>query len=542
MPLMLTQGEFVGSLDCGTTSVRFIVFDQYAQIIAQHQLPFPQYYPNPGWHEQNPLEIQAHAEACIEGAIKSLVAQGYRKDSVKVIGITNQRESAFVWSRKTGKPLCNAIIWDDSRTKNLVAHYEHVLQTKGLEVEPGVWKRGQEGIDALREICGLPLSTYFSATKIRWMIDNYPEVATAHENDDLCFGTLESWLLYNLAGGVKRGLHVSEISNAARTLLFNTKTLRWDPMLLNFFGFRLSIVGDIVSTSQVYGHIANGPLSGVPIGGLIGDQQAALIGNKCLSKGEAKCTYGTGAFLLFCTGNEIVKSSNGLLSTVAFQPGPNAKPVFALEGSISSAGSAISWLKDSMHMISTSAQVNDLAAQEPTSGGVYFVTAFSGLLAPYWDSSATGVMIGITQYTNPSHVARATLEATAFQTRAIIESMVLDSGKDVQNLKVDGGMTNGDLAMSILADINGTDVIRPEMRESTALGSALLAGAAIGMFGWDLNKPGTLSEVNTKGTVTFEPQMSAKIREKKWLNWQRAVERCRGWEAGIDEEEEDLLG
>ncbi|KAJ3720976.1 hypothetical protein C8R42DRAFT_669486 [Lentinula raphanica] len=541
MPLMLQKGVFVGSLDCGTTSVRFIIFDKYAQIVAQHQLEFPQYYPNPGWHEQNPLEIQAHAEACIENTMKSLVASGYTKDSVKVIGITNQRETAFVWSRKTGKPLCNAIVWDDSRTKNLVAHYEHVLQTKGLEVQPGLWKKGQQGIDALREISGLPLSTYFSATKVRWMIDNYPEVAQAHANDDMCFGTLESWLLYNLVGGVKRGLHVCEMSNAARTLLFNTTTLNWDPMLLKFFGLRQSIVGEIVSTSQTYGYIASGSLKGVPIGGLVGDQQAALVGNKCLTKGEAKCTYGTGAFLLFCTGNEIVKSSHGLLSTVAFQPGPKSKPVFALEGSISSAGSAITWLKDSMHMISSSAQVNDLAAQEPTTGGVYFVTAFSGLLAPYWDSSATGLLIGVTQYTNPSHIARATLEATAFQTRAIIESMVLDSGKAVANLKVDGGMTNGDLAMSILADLNGTDVIRPEMRESTALGSALLAGSAIGLFGWDLTKPETLSEVNTKGTRTFKPEMSASIREKKWTIWQRAVERSRGWEAGIDEEEEEDL-
>ncbi|KAE9399904.1 actin-like ATPase domain-containing protein [Gymnopus androsaceus JB14] len=513
---MLEKGEFVGSLDCGTTSVRFIVFDKYAQIIAQHQLEFPQYYPNPGWHEHNPLEIQAHAEACIEETVKSLVAKGFTKDSVKVIGITNQRETAFVWSRKTGKPLCNAIVWDDSRTKNLVAHYEHILHNKGLEISPGVWKKGQEAIDALPPVFHYRL--YFSATKVRWMIDNYPEVAKAHENDDMCFGTLESWLVYNLVGGVKKGLHVSEMSNAARTLLFNTATLSYDPALLKFFGLRQSIVGDVVSTSQIYGHIAAGSLA---------------VYLSCLTKGEAKCTYGTGGFLVYCTGNEIVKSGHGLLSTVAFQPGPDAKPVFALEGSISSAGSAITWLKDSMHMISSSSQVNDLAAQEPTSGGVYFVTAFSGLLAPYWDSSATGMMIGITQYTNPSHLARATIEATAFQTRAIIQSM---------NLKVDGGMTNGDLAMSIVADINGTDVIRPEMRESTALGSALLAGSAIGLFGWDLTRPETLSEVNTKGTMIFKPEMSDNIREKRWANWQRAVERCRGWEAGIDEEEEDLLG
>ncbi|KAF9031409.1 glycerol kinase [Hymenopellis radicata] len=504
---MLKQGEFVGSLDCGTTSVRFIIFDRYANIISQHQLEFPQYYEQPGWHDHDPLEIQEHSRLCIEESVRLLEANGWSKDSVKVIGITNQRETTVAWNKHTGKPLCNAIVWDDSRTKNTVAHYERKL---GLQVEPGVWKKGKDGVEALRELTGLPLSTYFSAIKLRWMMDHILEVAQAHEADELHFGTVESWLIYNLVGGPEVGLHICEVSNASRTLLMNMKTLNWEPCLLDFFGFRESILPKIVSTSEVYGHISEGALKGVPIGGLVGDQQGALIGNKCLQQGEAKCTYGTGGFLLFCTGKEIVKSTHGLLSTIAYQAGPKAPPVYALEGSISVAGSAIKWLRDAMGFIEHAAEVNTLAAKEPTT-------------APYWDPSATGLMIVY----EPSHIARATLEANAFQTRAIIESMKLDSGRR--------GMTNGDLAMSVLADLGGFRVIRPEMRESTALGSALLAGAAINLFGWDMSKPETFAEVNTAGSKEFVTSMPEDERERKWVTWKRAVERCRGWDVGVDD-------
>ncbi|KAF8967709.1 glycerol kinase [Flammula alnicola] len=472
----LKRGEFIGSLDCGTTSVRFIVFDKHADIVAQHQLEFPQYYPNPGWHEHDADEIQQHADKCVEQATLELEKSGWAKESIKVIGITNQRETTVAWSRKTGKPLCKAIVWADSRTKNTVAHYEHKLQVTGIEVSPGVWKKGEDGVTALRDITGLPLSTYFSAIKLRWMIDNYPDVSKAHEADDLLFGT-------NLLGGVEKGVHISEVTNASRTLLLNTTTLTWEPSLLEFFGLRPSILPKLVSTSE-----------------------AALIGNKCLNQGEAKCTYGTGAFLLFCTGAEIVESRHGLLSTVAYQAGPGAKPVYASKEVVTN------------HR------------------GVLFVTAFSGLLAPYWDPGAAGMLIGVSQYTNPSHIARATLEANAFQTRAIIESMKLDSGTDLKHLKVDGGMTNGDLAMQILADIGGFGVIRPEMRESTALGSAICAAAAINLFGWDLSKPETLTEVNTKGNREFIPHMDETLRAKKWKKWQDAVERSKGWEEGVDDE------
>jgi glycerol kinase len=306
---------------------------------------------------------------------------------------------------------------------------------------------------------------------------------------------------------------------------------------LKFFGFKSSILPKLVSSSEVYGTVSSGALKGVKIGGLVGDQQGALVGNKCLRQGEAKCTYGTGAFLLFCTGDDVVKSEHGLLTTVAYQAGSGAKPVYALEGSIAVAGSAIKWLRDSMQMIQSANEVNILAERVSDTGGVYFVTAFSGLLAPYWDSGATGLLIGVTSYTTPSHIARATLEANAFQTRAVIESMQLDSKADLKHLKVDGGMTNGDVTMGILADIGGFDVVRPEMRESTALGSALLAGAAIGFDGWDISRPETFDRVNTAGNTTFSPKMDEGERTTRWQGWQRAVERSRGWAAAVATED-----
>ncbi|KAI0793771.1 glycerol kinase [Fomes fomentarius] len=531
----LKQGEFVGSLDCGTTSTRFLIFDQYADIVAQHQIEYPQYYPEPGWHEQDPDELIDSCEVCIAEACKALEAAGWAKESVKVIGITNQRESAVAWSRKTGKPLCRLIVWDDARTKNTVAHFEHKLKDVGIELEPGVYKKGEEGIQALRQLSGLNVSTYFSAIKLRWMIDHHENVRKAHEEDDLLFGTVESWIVYRLAGGVDQHLHITDVTNASRTLLMNLNTLQWDPRLSTFFEIKPSVLPKIVSSSEVYGACASGVLKGVKIAGLAGDQQAALIGNKCLKQGEAKCTYGTGAFLLFCTGEDIVLSQHGLLSTVAYQDGPKGKPIYALEGSIAVAGSAIKWLRDTMSLVSTAGEVNTLAQSVPDTGGVYFVTAFSGLLAPYWDPGAAGLLIGLSSYTTPAHIALATLEANAFQTRAILESMKLDSNTDLKHLKVDGGMTNGDMVMKVLANIGGFTVIRPEMRESTALGSALLAGSAVRLHGWNISKPETLAEVNTKGSLEFEPSMPENQREKRWQGWKRAVDRSRAWEEGVDE-------
>ncbi|KAH8116455.1 hypothetical protein DFH11DRAFT_1506103 [Phellopilus nigrolimitatus] len=532
----LKTGQFVGSLDCGTTSVRFIVFDEHAVIVAQHQLEFPQYYPHPGWHEHNPLEIQSVSEECIARACENLEENGWSKSSIKVIGITNQRETAVAWDRTTGKPLCRAIVWDDARTRSTVAHYHQKLRVDGIEISPGVFRKGEDGVKALRELTGLPLSTYFSALKICWMLEHYPEVKEAHDADNLCFGTIESWLVYNFTGGTRTNLHITEPSNASRTLLLDLHTLSWSPALLRFFGLRPSILPRLVSSSEVYGTLMEGPLAGVRIAGLVGDQQGALVGNKCIRAGEAKCTYGTGAFLLFNTGDKLVKSEHGLLTTVGFQAGPGLKPAYALEGSIAVAGSAINWLRDGMGMIKNSSDVNTLAEKEETTGGVFFVTAFSGLLAPYWDPGAGGLLIGLTKYTNPSHIARATLEANAFQTRAVIESMLLDSKASLKELKVDGGVTAGDLCMQILADIGGFGVVRPEMRESTALGSALLAGAAIGLHGWDLSKPETIALVNTKGGRTFFPKKGAEERESHWRRWKKAVERSKRWDDSSDEE------
>ncbi|KAH9933511.1 glycerol kinase [Fomitopsis serialis] len=519
----LKQGEFVGSLDCGTTSTRFLIFDQYANIVAQHQLEYPQYYPEPGWHEQDPDEIVESCDTCITEACKALETSGWAKESVKVIGITNQRETAVAWSRKTGKPLCRAIVWTDSRTKNTVAHFANKLSYVGLEVAPGIRKKGKEGEKALKDLTGLQLSTYFSAIKLRWMIEHHEHVRKAHEEDDLLFGTVESWLVYRLTGG----LHVTEVTNASRTLLMNLRTLEWEPIMLNFLEIKPSVLPKIASSSE-----------GVKIGGLVGDQQGALVGNKCLKQGEAKCTYGTGAFLLFCTGEDIVSSAHGLLSTVAYQDGKNGKPVYALEGSSKSYGVPlpfVTMLRDSMGLIKTAADINTLADSVKHTGGVYFVPAFSGLLAPYWDPGAGGLLIGLSAYTTPSHICRATLDANAFQTREILESMKLDSKTELKLLMVDGGMTNGDTAMQVLADVGGFTVVRPEMRESTALGSALLAGSAIRLFGWNISEPETLSEVNTKGTREFNPVVDEPLREKKWLGWKRAVERSLRWEEGVDE-------
>ncbi|TFY80363.1 hypothetical protein EWM64_g3649 [Hericium alpestre] len=535
--MSLKKGEFVGSLDCGTTSTRFIIFDKYANIVAQYQLEFPQYYSHPGWHEHDATEMMAVCDTCMDEACKALEDAGFDRSSIKIIGVTNQRETAVAWSRKTGKPLCRAIVWDDARTRSVVSTFQRKLKTTGIEVKHGIWRNGEAGVNALKELTGLPLSTYFSAIKLRWMIDHWEQVRKAHDEDDLLFGTVDSWIAYNLTGGLKGGLHITEVSNASRTLLLNIKTLDWDPVLLKFFSLKSSILPLIVSSSQVYGKVMYGALKGTPIGGLVGDQQGALIGNKCLRQGEAKCTYGTGAFLLFTTGEKIVYSAHGLLSTIAYQAGPNAKPVYALEGAIAVAGSAVKWLRDSMRMIRTAEEINYLAGSVPTTSGVFFVTAFSGLLAPYWDPAATGLIIGMTSYTTPAHICRAALEANAFQTRAVIDSMKLDSKNDLKHLKVDGGMTNGDLCMQVLADIGGFEVIRPEMRESTALGSALLAGSAIGLFGWDITKPETLAEVNTAGSTPFIPTVTAADRDQRWDGWERAVERSRGWNVDCAEDD-----
>lgn len=552
-------------------ATRFIIFDEFAQIVAQHQVEFTQYYPHPGWHEHDPEEIIETVRVCISEAVKNLEKAGWAKQSVKTIGITNQRETTVAWDKKTGKSLCRAIVWDDARTKGTVAHFTDKLNTEGIEhrvpvppttgdgkaagaatastkdtTETRAW--GPDAHAVVRSMTGLPISTYFSAIKLRWMLQHHESVQRAHEEDTLLFGTVDSWICYNLltppesCTDKSSKVHITDPSNASRTLLYDLASLSWSPTLLSFFDLRPSILPKLVSSSEVYGHLdTSTALPGVSVAGMAGDQQAALVGNKCLIKGDAKCTYGTGAFLLFCTGDKVVRSGHGLLSTVAFQyPTKDAKinTVYALEGSIGVAGSAIKWLRDGLGLIKSTAEINTLAASVEDTGGIFFVTAFGGLLAPYWDPSAAGTLIGLTSYTKPGHIARATLAASAYQTRAILESMHLDAehrDDERKELKVDGGMTNGDVAMQILADVVGYKILRPEMRESTALGSALLAGSAVGLYGWDLSKPETFAKVNSQGSTTFSPAVHSEAREARWKQWQRAVERSKGWDQNVEE-------
>ncbi|KIS02117.1 glycerol kinase [Cryptococcus deuterogattii 2001/935-1] len=574
----LRNGQFIGSLDCGTTSTRFIIFDKRAKIIAEHQTEFEQILPHAGWHEHDPDALVEAMNECITKAVEKLEWMGWSRNSVK------------------------GIVWDDARTINVVREMEKKLDEEGLEIDDdeadeinqnsdivpdevnmgtgtqeaafgekgdvvdgdasitgkigkameglglsgrgkdGKAKKRRKGKEGLVDVTGIPLSTYFSAIKLRWMLDHQKAVRIAHEADDLMFGTVDTWLVYNLTGARNGGLHIMDVTNASRTLLISLKTLQWHPPLLRFFGLRASILPKIVSSAEVYGNISDSlglPLSGVPIAGIVGDQQAALVGNKCLKKGQAKCTYGTGAFVLFNTGEDIVRSNYGLISTVAFQAGPNSKPIYALEGSIAVAGSAIKWLRDQMTLIEESAEMDILAGSVSDTGGVYFVTAFSGLLAPYWDREAAGTIIGLTGYTTSAHIARATLEAVCFQTRAVLDVIEKESGSRLDTLKVDGGVTNSDLAMQLQANIGGFNVARPSMRESTALGSALLAAHALGLFGWDLTRPETLSEVNTAGIHTFEPELEEKVRLKKIKGWNKAVDRAKKWHDIEDEDEEE---
>jgi len=497
------------------------VFNEAAEALATHQIEYDQIYPHPGWHEQRHEDLIGTVYTCLDGVAKAIEQKGFSKSDIKGIGITNQRETATVWSKKTGKPLCNAIAWPDTRNTSTVRKLA---------------SQSDKGLDALKAKTGLPLSTYFSGTKLAWMFDNVPAVKEAHDNDELLFGTVDSWVLWNLTGGLDGGVHYTDVTNASRTMFMDLKTLDWDKECLEFFGVKRACLPKIVSNAETYGKVTSGAFKGFPICGMIGDQQAALVGNKCVEVGSAKNTYGTGAFMLFNTGNEIVPSTHGLLTTPAYQGGPNAKPVYALEGSIAVAGSSVKWLRDQLSLIDDSAEVGKLASQVKDTGGVYVVPAFSGLFAPYWDDSASGCIIGLTGYTTKQHLCRATLEATCFQTKAILDAMAKDSKKELAVLRVDGGMTNSDLCMQIQSDILGISVERPDMRESTALGSAICAGVALGLFGWDLTKPETLTKVNVAGKSEFKPENDQADRDVRYRGWNRAIERSKGWKTQEDDD------
>ncbi|BGP58175.1 Glycerol kinase [Rhodotorula sphaerocarpa] len=526
-----------------TEFVGFYIFDQWADVVAHHQIEFEQLHPEPGWHEHDPSIYTTEIDKCITACLDQFESSGHTRDQLKGVGVATQRETTLLWDRETGEPLYNAVAWPDARNASNVRDLRARMESRTFTTPDGPIV-GEEG---LRRVTGLPLSTYFSATKWDWLKDNVDSVKEARRKGTLMAGTVDTWLLYQFTGGKEGGIHITDASNACRTLFYNLHKQDWCDELCDFFDMPREALPRIVSNSEVYGHFRKGHLlEGIPIAGVIGDQQAALVGNKCLTKGDAKQTYGTGCFMLFNTGTDIVQSTHGLVTTVGYQMGPNNPVHFALEGSVAVGGSSVTWLRDNLNLIDHPREAGQLAEQVPDTGGCYFVTGFGGLFAPYWDIRATGMIIGLSTFTTKHHIVRATLEATCFQTRAILDAM----SKDVANtsprleddkqlekgpaglkvLQVDGGMTGSDVTMQIQADILGIDVRRPTMRESTVLGAALLAGGALGLFGWNLTEPETLQKVNRLDVKVFSPTIDEAEREWKYAGWTRAVDRARGWQ------------
>ncbi|KAK2033856.1 glycerol kinase [Colletotrichum zoysiae] len=511
----LKEHWFVGSIDQGTTSTRFLIFNGLGDPIAFHQIEVENHYPHSGSHEHDPLALLSSVEECIEKATAKFVAQGHSVSAIRGIGITNQRETTILWDARTGEPLHNAIVWSDTRTAAIVREF-----------------RARPGADRLQDLCGLPLSTYPSSVKLRWLLDNVPAVREAYDAGHLVFGTVDSWLIYRLNGGAALGdkaVHITDSTNASRTMFMNLRTLQYDDELLSFFGIDRSKIRlpKIAPSSDptAFGALAGGALKGVPIAGCISDQSAALVGQCGFSPGQAKNTYGTGCFLLYNVGDEPVFSRSGLLATVAYDLGKGCKPVYALEGSVAVAGSGVKFLVKNLSFADDASRISELAETVPDNGGVVFVTAFSGLFAPYWIDDAKGTLFGITAHTQKGHIARATLEATCYQTKAILDAMAKDSGHALESLAVDGGLSNSDLCMQTQADVSGIRVDRPGMRETTALGAAISAGLALGV--WD--ELGDLERVNRSGRTVFEPSLAKDKADRMFRKWERAVEMSRGW-------------
>ena len=504
------EGPFIGAIDQGTSSSRFLIFNANSgEFVCQKQVEIASKHPYEGWCEQDPGELLNKTYECMENTIAELKGVGISAAKIKAIGITNQRETTVVWDKDTGKPLCNAIVWLDARTKQTV--------------EKLIKKTPNSSKEFLQDKCGLPLATYFSAVKLRWLLDNNETVKKAVAEKRCLFGTVDTWLLWNLTGGIKGGKHFTDVTNASRTMLMNLATQQWDSDLCNFFDIPHHILPEIRSSSEIYGIIQTGSLKGMPISGILGDQQAALVGQHCLQKGDTKNTYGTGNFLLYNTGTDVVFSKHGLLTTVAYKFGPDSPTHFALEGSIAITGAAIKWLRDNLGIIKSAEETTEVASAVMDNGGVYFVPAFSGLFAPYWQTDARGIIIGLTQHSNKGHIVRATLEAVCFQTREILDAMNQDSGIPLQSMLVDGGMTINDMLMQMQADILAIDVLRPKMCETTALGAAMVAGAAKGIDVWSLS-------MKNKQLDKFSPSIDAEIREEKYKKWKIAVQRCMNWE------------
>ncbi len=501
------MADFVASIDQGTTSTRCMIFDHSGAEVGRHQLEHEQILPRAGWVEHNPVEIWERTSSVLMSALNKT---NLTDADLCALGITNQRETSVVWNRHTGRPYYNAIVWQDTRTD----HIASALERDG---------RG----DVIRRKAGLPPATYFSGGKLQWILENVDGVREAAESGDAIFGTIDCWVAWNLTGGPRGGVHVTDVTNASRTMLMNLETLDWDDELLSFFGIPRQMLPEIrpSSSPQPYSVThSSWPLDGeVPLTGILGDQQAAMVGQVCLTEGDAKNTYGTGNFLLQNTGEKIVRSEHGLLTTVCYQFG-DAKPVYALEGSIAVTGSAVQWLRDQLGIISGAAQSESLARQVEDNGGVYFVPAFSGLFAPYWRSDARGAMVGLSRYNTNAHLARATLEAICYQSRDVVDAMNKDSGVRLEELKVDGGVTANDLCMQIQADVLGVDVVRPVVAETTALGAAYAAGLAVGFWA----DPEDL-RANWQEDKRWTPNWSDDQRAAGYAGWKKAVDRTLGW-------------
>jgi glycerol kinase len=494
------MAQYAAAIDQGTTSTRFMVFDHGGQVVAIDQKEHEQIYPKPGWVEHDPLEIWERTQEVVRAGLDKVKAS-----DIAAVGITNQRETTLVWERSTGRPVYNAIVWQDTRTDQIC----NKLSADG-------------GQDRFRAKTGLPIATYFSGPKIKWILDNVDGVRAKAESGEVLFGNIDTWVIWQLTGGTDGGVHVTDVTNASRTMLMNLETLDWDDEILGILGVPRAMLPEIRASSETYGEAKNG-LAGIPVAGDLGDQQAALFGQTCFSVGEAKNTYGTGNFLLLNTGTEVVPSKSGLITTLAYKIG-DQPAIYCLEGSIAITGALVQWLRDNIGLIQTSADVEELAKTVEDNGGIYFVPAFSGLFAPYWRSDARGVIAGMTRYVSKGHIARAALEATAWQSREVVDAMNADSGVELTSLKVDGGMVYNELLMQFQADVLDVPVIRPTVAETTSLGAAYAAGLAVGFW----------SEVedlraNWGKDKQWQPQMDAAEREKEYRLWKKAVTKTFDW-------------
>lgn len=504
------MSKYIAAIDQGTTSTRCMIFNHSGEPVGLHQLEHEQIYPRPGWVEHDPLEIWANTETVVR---KALHNAGAVAADIAAVGITNQRETTVVWDRQTGQPYYNAIVWQDTRTDQIIRQLA-----------------GNEGMDRFREQVGLPLATYFSGPKITWILENVEGVRQAGEEGRALFGNMDTWLIWNLTGGVNGGKHLTDVTNASRTMLMNLNTLDWDPEICGLMGIPRAMLPKICSSSEIYGQtLDSGPFKGaVQVAGDLGDQQAATVGQTCFEPGEAKNTYGTGCFMLLNTGEEIIQSKHGLLTTLCYQFGEE-KPVYALEGSIAITGALVQWLRDNLRMIDSAPEIEELANTVDDNGGIYFVPAFSGLFAPYWRTDARGAIVGLTRFVNRGHIARAVLEATAFQTREVLDAMNADSGVALKALKVDGGMVQNNLLMQFQADVLDVPVIRPKVAETTALGAAYAAGYAVGFWA-------SKEEMKNNWQVdkTWQPDPASSAKTDLYQQWKKAVTRTFDW---IEQEE-----